>query len=123
MVKPIKTAGKSQKQQIAMATKMKKRVKPGVRVMEEIRRYQGSAKNVIPTRPFADLVQSIARDVQQAQTSGFSDTKGRQTRNSRKQQPSTEASKSSASKANVSSKSVKPEVKKKRVQTLDTDSD
>lgn len=57
---PIKTAS-------AAARKVHTRVRPGVKALKEIRKYQKSTDNLIRKAPFQRLVRSIINDLEQAQ--------------------------------------------------------
>ena len=57
---PIKTAS-------AAARKVQTRVRPGVKALKEIRKYQKSTDNLIRKAPFQRLVRSIINDLEQAQ--------------------------------------------------------
>lgn len=111
MVKPSKTAGKSQRQQIAMATTMKQRSRPGVAALKEIKKQQKSTKRCIAKSSFKSLVMDITSSIlaERADTTGK-----RSTKNSRRNvaTPSTPKSPKRVKSENVIKKEVKKEAKK-----------
>ena len=104
MVKPIKTFGKTQKQIIAMTTKMKNKRKPGEKALIEIKKQQKSTRKCIPKSTFKSLVMSIASDIQadRAITTGR-----RSTNNSQRRLSANNQSSSTVSTPNKKNKSTK----------------